>query len=153
MRNDGHEVDRRIAAKLVDVADVGGAVVVDRHVAAQLGHVPDAQLLEAPPQAVVIFDGTDTEQFRRARMTEDGLLQEGAEFRDGYRDFTLHLEFRLPYMPYARGQGRGNSGVYIQRRYELARSSFARVVRLLTPFQDKLSTTQAAKLSIALKKQ
>jgi len=34
-------------------------------------------------------------------------------------DFHLHLEFRTPYMPYARGQGRGNSGVYIQRRYEV----------------------------------
>jgi hypothetical protein len=34
-------------------------------------------------------------------------------------DFRLHLEFRLPFMPYATGQGRGNSGVYIQRRYEV----------------------------------
>ena len=25
----------------------------------------------------------------------------------------------LPYMPYAKGQDRGNSGVYIQRRYEV----------------------------------
>ena len=31
----------------------------------------------------------------------------------------MHLEFRSPYMPHARGQGRGNSGVYIQQRYEV----------------------------------
>jgi hypothetical protein len=31
----------------------------------------------------------------------------------------MHLEFRTPYMPQARGQGRGNSGVYIQGRYEV----------------------------------
>jgi hypothetical protein len=31
----------------------------------------------------------------------------------------MHLEFRTPYMPRARGQGRGNSGVYIQERYEV----------------------------------
>jgi hypothetical protein len=31
----------------------------------------------------------------------------------------MHIEFNVPYMPDAKGQGRGNSGVYIQRRYEL----------------------------------
>src|SRR5262249_34742326 len=33
--------------------------------------------------------------------------------------FRLHLEYRTPYMPTARDQARGNSGVYIQRRYEV----------------------------------
>jgi hypothetical protein len=31
----------------------------------------------------------------------------------------LHLEFRIPFQPTARGQSRGNSGVYLQRRYEI----------------------------------
>jgi len=34
-------------------------------------------------------------------------------------DYQLHLEFRTPYMPIARGQARGNSGVYIQGKYEV----------------------------------
>jgi hypothetical protein len=34
-------------------------------------------------------------------------------------DIRLHVEFRCPYMPVARGQGRGNSGVYLQSRYEV----------------------------------
>jgi len=31
----------------------------------------------------------------------------------------LHIEFRTPFMPKARGQARGNSGVYVQGRYEI----------------------------------
>jgi hypothetical protein len=39
--------------------------------------------------------------------------------RQQFNDFQLHLEFRTPFMPYAKGQARGNSGVYIQGRYEI----------------------------------
>ena len=35
------------------------------------------------------------------------------------RRFQLHVEFNVPYMPEAHGQARGNSGVYLQGRYEL----------------------------------
>lgn len=31
----------------------------------------------------------------------------------------IHIEFRCPYEPHRRGQGRGNSGVYVQKRYEV----------------------------------
>jgi hypothetical protein len=39
--------------------------------------------------------------------------------RRRFEDFFLHLEFRCPEMPDARGQDRGNSGVYLQGRYEI----------------------------------
>jgi len=40
--------------------------------------------------------------------------------KEDFSDFRMHLEFSTPQMPAkAKGQGRGNSGVYIQRRYEL----------------------------------
>ncbi len=37
-----------------------------------------------------------------------------------FRDFKMHIEFKTPQLPpNVKGQGRGNSGIYIQRRYEL----------------------------------
>jgi hypothetical protein len=36
-----------------------------------------------------------------------------------FGDFQMHLEFQVPYMPDAKGQARGNSGVYLQGNYEL----------------------------------
>ncbi len=73
---------------------------------------------QPPEDAVVIFDGNDTDQFTSAEMTSDGLLTEGGEIKPMFQDFNLHLEYRIPYMPVALGQGRGNSGVYLQSRYE-----------------------------------
>jgi hypothetical protein len=73
----------------------------------------------APCGAVVLFDGTNTDKLKNGKMTDGGLLMEGTETAVGYGDMRLHLEFRLPYMPLARGQGRANSGVYVQSRYEV----------------------------------
>lgn len=73
-----------------------------------------------PPQgAVVLFDDKGNIQFNDAKVTKDGLLPEGATSKESYTDFTLHLEFRLPYIPAASGQHRGNSGIYLQGRYEV----------------------------------
>ena len=76
---------------------------------------------QAPPGAVVLFDGT-AETFKKHWQADanldNALLQQGSTSIDKFDDFTLHMEFRLPYMPLARGQGRGNSGVYCQGRYE-----------------------------------
>lgn len=72
-----------------------------------------------PENAVVLFDGTSPEKFKGGRMTEDGLLMQGLTSHELYQGFTLHVEFMTPYMPKARGQGRGNSGFYAQGRYEV----------------------------------
>ena len=72
-----------------------------------------------PDGAIVLFDGSGTDQFDHGRITEDGLLMEGADAKPMFQDFNLHLEFMLPYMPAARGQGRANSGIYLQSRYEV----------------------------------
>ena len=73
----------------------------------------------APPEgAVVLFDGSSTDQFTKAEATEAGILRQGAEINYLLTDFDLHAEFRIPFMPDAREQARGNSGLYLQGRYE-----------------------------------
>jgi hypothetical protein len=72
-----------------------------------------------PPGAVVLFDGHSAEHFQGGRMTPDGLLMEGATTKRLFQNFTIHLEFQTPFMPYASGQARGNSGFYAQGRYEV----------------------------------
>lgn len=73
----------------------------------------------APARAVVLFDGADTGRLVRPRITEQGQLLAGTETVEAYGDCRLHIEFQLPYKPLATGQARGNSGVYIQSRYEV----------------------------------
>ncbi len=72
-----------------------------------------------PKGAVVLFDGSSTDAFERGRMTEDGLLMQGTTSKQKFGSHTIHLEFRTPFRPEARGQGRGNSGFYAQGRYEV----------------------------------
>jgi len=72
-----------------------------------------------PENAIVLFDGQNIDRLQNAKITSDGLLEVGGETKEAYRNFTLHAEFRTPYMPYARGQDRGNSGFYLQKRYEV----------------------------------
>ena len=74
---------------------------------------------QPPAGAVVLFDGSDLSHWKNARRTPEGWLEAGTETVEKYGDFRLHGEFMLPYKPLARGQGRGNSGFYLQGRYEV----------------------------------
>ena len=73
---------------------------------------------KAPPGAVVLFDGINADAWQGGHMDERKLLQAGTKSKQAFGDITLHVEFRTPFKPTARGQGRGNSGVYVQDRYE-----------------------------------
>lgn len=80
-----------------------------------------------PPEgAVVLFAGKNTDGWVNGKM--DGKLitfaprkgdVHGLTSNEKFGDHSLHVEFRLPYMPEARGQQRGNSGIYLQGRYEV----------------------------------
>jgi len=75
---------------------------------------------KAPSGATVLFDGSSPDAFKNGKLVEGNLLgATNCETNAKWQDHSLHIEFRTPYMPAARGQGRGNSGVYIQCRYEL----------------------------------
>jgi type 1 glutamine amidotransferase len=86
-----------------------------------------------PADALVVFGGRDTSAWQRAadggpivwRVLADGSLEvePGAgDIQTGERfdDFQLHLEFWVPATPSDwPDQTRGNSGLYLQGRYEL----------------------------------
>ncbi len=78
---------------------------------------------KAPEGATVLFDSNQAtktvKNFDNGRITEDGLLKEGVTSKQTFKDGHLHLEFQLPFMPQARGQGRSNSGCYVLGRYEV----------------------------------
>jgi hypothetical protein len=88
-----------------------------------------------PPEgAIILFNGKDFKEWKhpKKKQGEDEVkweLVDGAMkvkprtgsiiTRKQFTDVKLHIEFRTPYMPDKRGQGRSNSGVYLQGRYEV----------------------------------
>ena len=92
----------------------------------------DVKPTPPPEGATVLFDGKDFSKWekRGGKGEVKWTLTDGAmggvkghgdivtkEKFDG--KFKLHVEFRVPYEPGGAGQGRGNSGVYLQGRYEV----------------------------------
>jgi hypothetical protein len=74
---------------------------------------------QPPAGAVVLFDGKNGDAFTDPKKFVDGLMSQGITSKQKFQGFSLHLEFLLSYMPHARGQGRANSGCYMQGRYEV----------------------------------
>lgn len=86
--------------------------------------------VKPPSNAVVLFDGKNLDCF----LADNG-KSAGWDIKDGittvkpgtgsivskekFVDQYLHLEFRLPDMPDAKGQAKANSGVFLQGRYEV----------------------------------
>jgi hypothetical protein len=81
-----------------------------------------------PENAVVLFDGKDLSKWRQpdgrpavwkveggAMTVTKGNIVTAETFADAF----IHVEFRTPNMPGVSGQGKGNSGVYVQGRYEI----------------------------------
>jgi hypothetical protein len=75
---------------------------------------------EKPPAgAVVLFDGTSAAAFEGGKLNDDKTLAAGVTSKQKFGSCQVHIEFQLPFMPESRGQQRGNSGIYLQGRYEV----------------------------------
>jgi hypothetical protein len=82
-----------------------------------------------PSDAIVLFDGKDLAKWRGERSAEpkwrlaEGCVETtatgGMFTREEFGDCQLHVEWASPSVVKGEGQGRGNSGVYLQGRYEI----------------------------------
>ncbi len=88
-------------------------------------------MIQTPPEsAIILFDGKGLNNW----TTRDGdpavwevadgamtVVAGGGDIMtvETFTDFMLHLEFMTPDMPEATGQAKGNSGVFLQGRYEI----------------------------------
>ena len=100
--------------------------------------------LKAPEGAVVLMADDTASQSEREKIFQDNwtIPQRWVADSDGsihmqggsivckkeFGDAEIHFEFKTPYMPSGRGQGRGNSGFYVMGRYE---------IQVLDSFGDK----------------
>lgn len=84
----------------------------------------------APSDAVVVFDGTDLSKWRDAECgparwrVRDGYMESvpdsGYIFSaDKFGDLQLHVEWATPLPASGRGQGRGNSGIFLMGLFEV----------------------------------
>jgi hypothetical protein len=85
---------------------------------------PGATDAEPPSDAVVLFDGTNLDQWIGGEKwkIEDGTAipqESGIRTRQEFGDIQLHVEWSAPTEIRGAGQGRGNSGVYLMGRYEI----------------------------------
>jgi hypothetical protein len=92
----------------------------------------DIRTNAAPSDAIVLFDGAGLSAWERAgtkgaagwRVNADGTVTVDKEHGDIqtkqlFENFQLHIEWRVPVNITGEGQARGNSGVYLQGKYEV----------------------------------
>jgi hypothetical protein len=82
-----------------------------------------------PADAIVLFDGTDLSKWNNENggaakwIVRDGYAEVNGTgslmTKQQFGDVQLHVEWATPSKVESDGQGRGNSGVYLQGRYEI----------------------------------
>lgn len=92
--------------------------------------IQPAQKVGLPPSdTIILFDGTDvTKEWEGGQGNPaKWIVKEGELICGGgplttkrkFNDFQLHIEWKTPSVVEGEGQGRGNSGIFLQGQYEL----------------------------------
>jgi len=83
-----------------------------------------------PADAIILFDGTDLAQWESTKggpatwKVENGYIEIAGRTgslrtKQSFGDCQLHIEWAAPTVVKGKGQGRGNSGVYLMSKYEV----------------------------------
>ena len=77
-----------------------------------------------PSDAVVLFNGKDLSAWDGGDQwkIEDGCAipqKGGINTKESFGDCQIHVEWASPSLVKGKGQGRGNSGIYVMNRYEI----------------------------------
>jgi biopolymer transport protein ExbD len=94
---------------------------------------PGKTSADPPSDAVILFDGKDLSAWENGEnwTVKDGVATIGKgeiKTKQSFGDCQLHIEWSAPNPPKGHSQGRGNSGVFMQDRYE---------VQVLDSYNDK----------------
>ena len=86
---------------------------------------------KAPSDAIILFDGSDLSAWVSSSDGKEAKWNMGDGFfetvkgtgsiqtKQAFGDCQLHIEWAAPVPPKGKGQGRGNSGVYLMSKYEV----------------------------------
>ncbi len=95
--------------------------------------IPAKKLGDAPSDAIILFDGKNLDQWASQKdsskpapwkIVDNDHMEVvpgsgGIQTKMQFGDCQLHIEFSAPDLVESSSQGRGNSGVFLQNRYEL----------------------------------
>ncbi|MEX0994104.1 MAG: DUF1080 domain-containing protein [Balneolaceae bacterium] len=91
---------------------------------------PENISIEKPDDAITLFDGTSFGEWESLNggevewtLSGDHMTVNpgtgGIKTKRNFKDIQLHIEWRAPTEIDGEGQGRGNSGIFLQNRYEV----------------------------------
>lgn len=79
--------------------------------------------VKAPTDAKVLFDGSNLDAWTGSEWRiEDGIMiasPKNIRTKEQFRDFQMHIEWRIPKVRHVNGQQGGNSGVFLMGLYEV----------------------------------